>query len=271
MDQLLGTARTPCPRRTTYTTKSELLAALLPEFKDALTAMHLEFMESLHDRVQTSMPEMVKPLQSKIQEFGDVQAGFADVAQGQFSEILKAAAECNDAMKDLQKTLKSMQDELVEKMQDLKGLLAEISGQNDDLLITATTTAGTANRLMRDFEAFNEAVKNSFQDLGVASGGFHDKLTAWFGGLESLKINLHELLLSIADKLKDAALEATMGRSLQSDARLHAINTYVVQMCTHMGLATNPEQPPAGVQGPPPKTKSVTDGTPAARRTSRRH
>ena len=61
---------------------------------------------------------------------------------------------------------------------------------------------------------------------------------------------------------KDAALEATVGRSLQSDARLHAINAYVVQMCMHMGLAVNPKQPPAGVQGPPPKTKTVTDGAP---------
>ena len=68
-----------------------------------------------------------------------------------------------------------------------------------------------------------------------------------------------QLLLSITDKLKDAALEATVGRSLESDARLHAISTCVVQMCTHMGLAINPKQPPAGVQGPPWETKSVTD------------
>ena len=47
-DQLLRTARP------TYTTKSELLAALLPEFKDALTAMHAEFMESLHNRIKTT-------------------------------------------------------------------------------------------------------------------------------------------------------------------------------------------------------------------------
>ena len=95
--------------------------------------------------------------------------------------------------------------------------------------------------VVRDLEAHNEAVKNSFQDLGAASGGFHDNLAAWFWGFETFKSNLHQLLLNIIDKLKDAALEATVGRSLQSDA---------VQMCMSMGLATNPKQPPASVQGP---------------------
>ena len=97
---------------------------------------------------------------------------------------------------------------MVEKLQDLKGFVAELAGQQDNIRITATTIADTTNRLMRDFEAFNEAVKNSCRDLGVANGGFHDKLTAWFGGFQSFKANLHELLLSVIDKLKDAALEA---------------------------------------------------------------
>ena len=89
----------------TYTTKSELLAALLPEFKDALTAMHAEFMQSLHDRIQNVMKEMIQPLQDKIQECGDVQSGFASVAQSRFSEIRKAVTERNDAMKGLLKTI----------------------------------------------------------------------------------------------------------------------------------------------------------------------
>ena len=32
-----------------------------------------------------------------------------------------------------------------------------------------------------------------------------------------------------------------------------------------MGLAINPKQPPAGVQGPPPKTKTVADGVPGVK------
>ena len=170
------------------------IVAWLREFKDALTAMHAEFMESLRDRIQSVMKEMIQPLQDKIQECGDVQAGFASVAQSRFTELLKAVAECNDAIKGLHKTVKTMQEDELEKLQDLKGLLAEFSGQQDNLRITATTVAGTTNRLMREFEAFKEAVKNSFQDLGVADGGFHDKLNAWFGGFESFKANLHELL-----------------------------------------------------------------------------
>ena len=78
----------------------------------------------------------------------------------------------------LESGLKSIQDGLLEKVQELKGFLAEISGQNNDLRITATTTCGTMNRILRDLEAHNDAVKNSFQDLGAANGGFHDKLTA---------------------------------------------------------------------------------------------
>ena len=174
------------------------------------------------------------------------------------SRIQSLNLSMTDSCKEFAKTLAYLLKNCMPLMVDTKGVADEILGSWEEIKASLLTVSLQTNECRKEFGDFVAATKKSSADMFQNDSVGGERFSAWPTQAGNFNANLKQVL---NDCMESSSLEAVLGRCLQSDARHHAMNTGIVGLCSHHGLALNPKPPPSATPTKQPSDAAAKAGT----------
>ena len=133
-------------------------------------------------------------------------------------------------------------------VQDGQGTMTEVQGHVFEMKASLGVLCADTKKILAGLSDFSGTVANSFQDMGVFQQEHAKRFETWHQNLQQWREKVQQVLERISDRCEPQSMQNSLSQSLMSDARLHAVNTSLVAILNHLGLAVNPKMVPVRIK-----------------------
>ena len=229
-----------CPRRAQFFSVRELAPdteAFLSAHRIQLTTICDDYFLSLRTSLEEKMDAMWGDLHGK---FGKLHGELDNLKDGLHSVLERVqgiSARVQGLMNDVGR--------VTDLVQDGQGTMTEVQGHVCEMKASLGVLCADTKKILAGLSDFSGTVANSFQDMGVFQQEHAKRFESWHQNLQQWREKVQQVLERISDRCEPQCMQNSLSQSLMSDARLHAVNTSLVAILNHLGLAVNPKMVPA--------------------------